>query len=236
MAFKSFTVEDLEVTIYKRRGAGSLRLSIRPDGQVRVTIPMWAPYKSGLDFVRSRLDWIREQHLPSSELVQGQAVGKAHRLIFMAKQGIKTPTSRLQASSVFVYYPMDSLPGSAEAQAVALKACKKALKLQAEKLLPTRLQELAQKYGFSYKDMSVRDLKSRWGSCDAQQHIKFNIYLMQLSWEYIDYVIIHELAHTEHMNHGPEFWSRVAGCSPNYQQLKKELRKHKPVVIAGSVS
>src|SRR4051812_42619434 len=107
MAFKSFTVDDLDVTIYKRRGAGSLRLTIRPDGKVRVTIPMWAPYKAGLDFVRSRMDWIHSQHTPAASLLQGQAVGKAHHLIFMAKAGITKPSSRLHASSIFIYYPIN---------------------------------------------------------------------------------------------------------------------------------
>jgi predicted metal-dependent hydrolase len=236
MAFKAFTVDDIEVTIYKRRGASSLRVSIRPDGKVRVTIPTWTTYSAGIAFVKSRMDWIIEQQIPVTNLLQGQAVGKAHHLTFMAKQGITKPTSRLHASSLFVYYPMTMTPGDAAVQAVALAACKKALKLQAEKLLPERLAELATKHGFTYTSVSVRELKSRWGSCDQSKHITFNFYLMQLPWDFIDYVIIHELVHTDHMNHGPEFWHRFGQCYPNYLHYKKELRKHKPVVIAGSLA
>lgn len=235
MAFKAFTIDDLEVTIYKRRGASSLRLSIRPDGKVRLTIPTWTTYSAGLAFVRSRLQWIREQQVPAERLLQGQPVGKAHHLVFMAKQGITKPSSRISSSSLFVYYPMTLSPNDPAVQVVALKACKKALKLQAEMLLPTRLAELAQKHGFVYTSVGVRELKSRWGSCDQSKHITFNIYLMQLPWDYIDYVIIHELVHTDHMNHGPEFWHRLGQTTPNYLHYKKELRKHKPVVIAGSV-
>ncbi len=95
---------------------------------------------------------------------------------------------------------------------------------------------MATKHGFSYNSVSVRELKSRWGSCDQKQHIVLNFYLMQLPWDYIDYVLVHELAHTEHLNHGPEFWHRLGISCPSYLEYKKLLSKHKPVVIAGSLS
>src|SRR5580698_6131511 len=85
MAFKQFALDEhTTVTIYKRRANRSLRLSIAPTGEVRVTIPIWAPYKSGLDFAKSRRGWIMEQQPARSLLISGQAIGKAHHLRFTA--------------------------------------------------------------------------------------------------------------------------------------------------------
>lgn len=236
MAFKQFSFNEITVTIYKRKASRSLRLSLRPDGEVRVTIPIWAPYKTGLDFAKTREQWILEQQVPVTLLAQGQSIGKAHHLLFTAKAESVKPLSRVRSTSIIIQYPLSMSIADPEVQAAAKKAAKRALRAQAAALLPVRLDELAAKHGFIYNSVSVRELKSRWGSCDQKQHIVLNFYLMQLPWEYIDYVLVHELSHTEHMNHGPEFWATMARCMPNYLELKKHIRKHKPVVIAGGLS
>ena len=236
MAFKSVTVDGLDVTIYKRRGARSLRISLRPDGQVRVTIPSWAAYQAGVAFVKSREQWIREQQVPTEKLRHGQASGKAHHLEFILRQDIQKPSARLKDTAILVSYPAAMSPYDQAVQTVATAAAKRALRQQAASLLPQRLKKLAAQYGFQYAGVSARELKSRWGSCDQQQHITLNIFLMQLPWDYIDYVLLHELTHTEQLNHGPEFWHRLGQCLPNYLEYKQQLRKHKPVVIAGALS
>jgi predicted metal-dependent hydrolase len=236
VAFKQFSFNDLTVIIYKRKAARSLRLSLRPDGEIRVSIPLWLPYKAGLEFAKAREEWIREQQVPVVTLAQGQSIGKAHHLLFTAKPGIAKPTSRVRTTSIIIQYPFTMSITDPEVQDTAIKAAKRALKAQAEALLPARLDTLAQQHNMKYASVSVRELKSRWGSCDQKQHIVLNYYLMQLPWDYIDYVLVHELTHTEHMNHGPEFWARMASCMPDYLERKKAIRKHKPVVIAGGLS
>lgn len=88
---------------------------------------------------------------------------------------------------------------------------------QAEKLdrkslknmLGQRLDRLARTHGFEYSKVTLRDQKTRWGSCSAQNAISLNQKLQFLPSYLIDYVLIHELAHTRHKNHGPQFWSTV---------------------------
>ena len=75
------------VTIYKRRASRNLRLSVAADGAVRVSIPLWAPYRAGLEFARARQPWIaRPASDQSAGLIDGQAIGKAHRLRFVADE------------------------------------------------------------------------------------------------------------------------------------------------------
>ncbi|MDR1342460.1 MAG: M48 family metallopeptidase [Prevotellaceae bacterium] len=78
---------------------------------------------------------------------------------------------------------------------------------QANQLLPARVAALAARHGFSYSKISIKNIHSRWGSCSVQNNLNFSIYLMHLPDDLVDYVILHELCHTVHKNHGPKFWA-----------------------------
>src|SRR3712207_1856610 len=145
MANKDFIIDDdLAVTVYKRRGNRNLRLSVAPGGKVRVSIPAWAPYRTGLDFAKSRRTWIMAQQPSITYLQHGQAVGKAHHLVFENTSAAKVST-RLTDTSIIVRYPPGSLPSDEKVQAAAHEACVRALRKQAEQLLPQRLASLAEK-------------------------------------------------------------------------------------------
>lgn len=223
-------VDDVPVNIYKRRGSRSLRLSISADGEVRVSIPAWAPYSSGLQFARSKYDWILAQRRPDQALQDGQAIGKAHHLRFVAKIGISKPTGRVVPGTVLVSYPADLTITDPTVQQAARSGSIRALRAQAEQLLPQRLTELAETHGFRYNSVGVKQLKSRWGSCDQDKNIVLNLFLMQLPWEYIDYVLLHELTHTKIMRHGPDFWEAMTRLRPDAKTLRKRLQEHRPVL------
>lgn len=92
-------------------------------------------------------------------------------------------------------------------------------------LVLERLEYYRQFYTFSFKNISVRDQKSRWGSCSSRGNLNFNYRLSLLPPELADYIIVHELCHLKEMNHSRNFWQLVAKAVPNYKQLKKELKK-----------
>jgi predicted metal-dependent hydrolase len=229
MPSKKFVLTDFPVTIYKRRGNRNLRLSVSGTGEVRVSIPAWAPYKTGLEFARSRQDWIQKQTRQPVLLAHGQPIGKAHHLEFAPKAGGKT-TGRLLGSAVVISHARGLDTASPEVQAVARKVSEKALRAQAEQLLPQRLAGLAQKYGFAYKSVSVRRLKGRWGSCDQSGNIVLNLFLMQLPWDLIEYVLLHELAHTKVLRHGPDFWGLMEQIRPEAKTYRTAMRRHQPIV------
>lgn len=231
MAFKQFALDDaLNIKVYKRRGSRNIRLSIASTGEVRVSIPTWAPYASGLQFARSRQAWILEQRQDVAPLTDGQLVGKAHHLRFTTDSRDKKPTSRITAGEIIVRYPAELNSDDVAVQAVAQKACIRALRQQAQQLLPQRLTTLAARHGFSYNSVAIKQLKSRWGSCDTQKHIVLNLFLMQLPWECIDYVLVHELVHTKVLHHGADFWSTMEANLPNTKALRKQIKSYQPVM------
>jgi predicted metal-dependent hydrolase len=92
--------------------------------------------------------------------------------------------------------------------------------------LTGRLQYLAQKFNFSYNRVSIRNQKTRWGSCSGTNNINLNINLVRLSQELLDYVLLHELVHTKIKNHSRKFWTELDKYVPNSRYIAKQLRKH----------
>lgn len=233
MAFKQFELEGIgPISVYKRRGTKNLRLSVDHDGKVRVSMPTWLPYKTGLSYAVSKRSWLISQlaKLTPQLHAHGQSVGKSHVLYFEPTDNDAIRTST-RGEQIIVYYPLQLSPSDTNVQAAATKASLRALRREAEAQLPERLAELAQLHGFSYRSVSIRQLKSRWGSCDQDKNIKLNLYLMQLPWELIDYVLLHELMHTRIMQHGPVFWQAMNEIQPDTPALRKQMRAHKTTIL-----
>lgn len=105
------------------------------------------------------------------------------------------------------------------------------LKKEAKRVLPTRLKELAEANGFRYNSCSIRDMHTRWGSCNQKGNISLSLYLILLPDRLINYVLLHELCHTVEMNHGEHFWSLLDKvCCCNSRELRKELKKHRTAI------
>ncbi len=92
------------------------------------------------------------------------------------------------------------------------------------KLIPARVKEYAEIIGVSYGRITIRNQKTRWGSCSSKGNLNFNCQLMRLPEELRDYVIIHELCHRKEMNHSAKFWSEVEKYCPDYKALRKKLK------------
>jgi predicted metal-dependent hydrolase len=233
MAQKTFALnERTSITIYKRRGNRNLRLSVTASGQVRVSIPAWAPYKTGITFAKARLDWIERHSVEQSQslLQPGQAIGKAHRLRFSSSPAVLKVSSRVYGSDVIITHPAGLGYEEKSVQQKAEQAAIRALRSQASQLLPQRLAALAKQHGFAYRSVRIKQLKSRWGSCDQQGNIVLNLYLLQLPWECIDYVLLHELTHTNVMQHGPVFWQAMAEVLPSVTERRKTMKNYQPIL------
>ncbi len=97
----------------------------------------------------------------------------------------------------------------------------------AHKILPKRLDELAQRFGFKYRKVFIKNQKTVWGSCSYMNNINLNLNLVALDSEFIDYVILHELTHTVHKNHQKAFYNLLVKNMPNALEIQKRLKKIK---------
>ncbi len=99
-------------------------------------------------------------------------------------------------------------------------------KEKARQLVLSRLNYFNQFYKFNYKRVSIRDQKTRWGSCSHKLGLNFNYRLVYLEPELVDYLVVHELCHLREMNHSPRFWLLIERTLPNYRELRKKLRAY----------
>lgn len=212
----------------KRHGTRNLRLSINATGRVRVGLPYWVPYNTAINFAKGRRNWIAEQQILNQRAIlrNGVRVGKAHTLYFYKDLKLSIIKTRLDKIAIYVTSPYDET--DSRVQHKAHIACERSLATEAKTILPHRLKSLSSLHGYPYKELKIRKLTSRWGSCSNSKVITLSYFLMQLPWELIDYVILHELVHTRHLNHSLGFWWALEELVPGAKTLQKEIRVHKP--------
>ena len=218
------------VRVTKKRGVKRVSMRMHNSGEVRVTIPYYVPFSTGFSFAMAQKDWIAKQqdkHV-SFRYYDGMKIGKTYVLKCIEGDSVST---RTVSSEIRVKVPHDQIE-STESIKIVKNAIKRALNNEAKEILPERVAQIALMKGFTYGHISVKPMKVRWGACSSTKDLTFNCYLMMLPWELIDYVIVHELAHTKHMNHSASFWEEVALHVPNHLELRKQLRGLQPSVHA----
>lgn len=168
-----------QVTVRKSRQARRISIRVTPGKGVVVTVPYWVPYRVGEAFLLSRKDW--------------------------AEQALRRMEDRVKdALEMSDTKDMDSHEGTTNSQ-VNLDAKIEQWRKTAKETLPLRLAELALRYGFSYRRVTIKHNRSNWGSCSTKGNINLNLNLVRLPKELQDYVMLHELCHLRHMDHGTEF-------------------------------
>lgn len=92
-------------------------------------------------------------------------------------------------------------------------------------LVKSRVELYNKIYNFSFKNIVIRNQKTRWGSCSKKGNLNFNYKIMFLPQKYQDYIIVHEICHLKEFNHSRNFWALVSRALPNYLEIRKELRR-----------
>ena len=105
---------------------------------------------------------------------------------------------------------------------------KRVLMKKAREYLPYRLEYYAKLYGYTYDKCRLTHANTRWGSCSSRRTISLNIGLMKVPEVLRDYVILHELAHLNHMDHSRAFWAEVGSHDKNYKNHEKKLKLFSP--------
>lgn len=124
------------------------------------------------------------------------------------------------------YHAMKSSPArpSTELSSVQQQALQTRYIHAAKQYFPSRTAYYAGLLGVTYGRISIRDQKTRWGSCSAKGNLNFNWRLMLAPPRVLDYVVVHELCHRKEMNHSKAFWNEVGTILPDYKELRKWLR------------
>ncbi len=231
MAVKRLTIPEIgEVALHKRRGSRSIRMYIRGD-TIKVTLPYLVSYNRALKFIADKHDWILQNRKPTTVFSDSMTIGKQHSIQIKRATGIESVRTRVTADKIVISVPNNTDYYAGPVQTRIQKAAERALLIQSKELLTSRVKDLAFLNGIDFKSISYKKMTGRWGSCDSNKNLTFNIYLIQLPWKLIDYVIIHELAHITHHNHSKNFWSLVLAMSPDFKECRKQIKQFHPQII-----
>jgi predicted metal-dependent hydrolase len=154
-------------------------------------------------------------------------VGKSHTLVI--REGITRSIKRQGLQLIVTLGPGESGEDRDVIDDVR-SHMRTILRKEAKAHLPKRISHLADIHGFTFSSLRFTHASSRWGSCNSNKAISLNIALMNLPFELIDYVLLHELAHTKHLNHSKSFWDEVARTDNKFALHRRELKRYNPAI------
>lgn len=136
--------------------------------------------------------------------------------------------TRLNNGILSISCPADTDFEKDDVQNTILSFIEKALRYEANRLLPARVQALAKEHCFTVAGVKINKSRSRWGSCSSKKNINLSYYCMLLPGHLVEHVILHELCHTVEMNHSERFWKLLDKVSAGKSEtLKRELKNFK---------
>jgi predicted metal-dependent hydrolase len=217
------------VKFTKRQNSKGIKIRI-VGSDVFVSLPSWAPYSIAIRYLNKRIDWINKHKKERSQYRSGLIIGKNHKLIIKESE-----SSRFYSKITNDKIIIKLASGQSNVDRDVIKKIEsvliKSLLNQTEEYVIKRTRDLAEQFKYSVNTISVKNLKSRWGSCSNKNDLTFSLYLIQLPWECVDYVIIHELAHTKYMNHKTEFWNEVSMFIPTYKKIRQQMKSYSPSIL-----
>jgi predicted metal-dependent hydrolase len=154
-------------------------MRVRPDGDLRVTIPRGGSKPEAVRFAERHMAWAERQR---TRILEGRR------------------------------------PAAVDQE----------LRVRAALELPPHIHALAERHHLTVNRVTIRNQRSRWGSCSSRGHITLNFRLMLMPPEVREYILIHELMHLEQANHSIRFWRLVEAACPGFREAERWLRKHGP--------
>lgn len=218
------------------------RLSMKVDGEARVIVNLPYDVTSSFakDWVIEKKDWILKSTskvMDRKKKVTLFVPGTVYKTFYHTIEFVRSDkpdislkqdnslltigfSNDMPENEILGSYIQDSLRGIVES----------IYKHEAKGYLVPRTKEIAKELGFKHGRITVRNNKTRWGSCSHEDNISLNIHLMRLPKHLIDYVIIHELCHTIEKNHSQNFWDLMEKVCPNSKGKRKELGLYSTVL------
>lgn len=213
-----------------RSNRHDILLKVLPENEVRVYAPQYAHLRKIDAVVRGKIPEITkmrdalENRLRENRLAH--PVNDGSRICVEGvpyaldlREGVRV-TLRLDGDTCILTLPDPSDDGAVRA------ALKQALSQRALTRIRQRLDVFAPRIGVTFGRVTIRDQKSRWGSCSSKNNLNFNWKLIMAPPEALDYVVIHELCHLIEFNHSPRFWELVRAQMPEYAAWKAWLKAH----------
>lgn len=218
---------DWPLVIVRHRRARRYVLRMTMEGALRLTVPRGASIDGGLRFVRTQETWLTREHARRSAGIEPWTDGRVVRFRGALVPLVVTPET-VALGDVTWRRPSfrHGYGGQAGVSSDVRELVETWLREIAAAELPERCHALAREHGETVTRVSVRNQRSRWGSCSSAGTVALNWRLIQMPASVCDYVILHELMHLRQPNHSRAFWREVAGVCSHWRESERWLRTH----------
>jgi predicted metal-dependent hydrolase len=221
---------EIPYTVRPSRRARRVSLRIREAGLVEVVVPMQLVISSPETVLKRHAKWIVRtlDRLKRSAAVEGERPpGEGSRILFLgAERTIRVLRDERRRPSVVLTDSEIIIRLTPESPEDIRPLLERWMRGQAESIIPLRVSRLNEQWKFRYNRITVRNQRTRWGSCSRKGSLSFNWRLVLLPVEVADYLIFHELAHLQYLDHSSRFWNLVGQICPSFRQSERWLRRH----------
>lgn len=200
----------------------NVKISLSSQGEVVVTTPLRFPKSKIPFYIEKAREWI---FLQKQKVKEKPALLTSKKVVYFGTSYDVQVIKKMDGSVRLLDTVIQVAPTQLTATAV-LSLLSKWLQARSGEYILKRVQELSLHMSLPFHGVALKQQKTRWGSCSSTKHLNFNWKLIHAPVEVIDYVIIHELAHTKHMNHGRQFWDLVATFDPDHTHHRRWLQKY----------
>lgn len=224
--------DELQWSLRVSRRARYARLRIMPFGGLEVVIPYRFPRNQVAGLVAQHADWARAQLARQAQLRDAIQLPSALSLAFdnsvtpIHYGGTEQPSQR----DLFGALEAEAIEIHERDQQAIIAELRQWIRRRAHQLLPPLLARISRQTGLSYRRVSIRSQKTRWGSCSSRGDISLNDQLLFLPQDAVEYLMIHELCHTRQLNHSPAFWALVQTHCADYRRHEKRLGDSRSMV------
>jgi predicted metal-dependent hydrolase len=220
----SAAAQSLPLLLVRNPRARRYLLRLRPDGVARVTIPRGGSAAVAREFVARHAAWLEREFQRLKSQPPKPAEWKPGTEIFLHGDAVRIEAG-FNGESGIVRFGSESVQVP-DVAADLRPAIESHLRRLATRELPPRVRELAARHSLTVRRITVRNQKSRWGSCSRRSTISLNWRLIQTPAFVSDYICLHELMHLRQMNHSPGFWREVERVCPDYRMAKRWRKDH----------
>lgn len=210
-----------QLEFVRMRRAKRYIIRVRPDGSFRVTIPRGGSRREAESFLSKHRDWAERERLRVMATHAPARWIEGDEIPLRGAPAALRVERRHGGSWLAIGRERVRLRGDEEDLRAAAERC---LRAAARRELIPRLHELADRYALAVSRVSIRNQRSRWGSCSRSGAIALNFRLVQAPDAIRDYVLIHELMHLKQQNHSRRFWRLVEEACPEFREAERWLR------------
>ena len=232
MILKQILIDDIKINFKKSNRAKNISIRIKSKDGVTVIIPRLSSIKTAEKFVHQKLNWIKKHYEKIQKSLASNTVFDTNTNYSTKFHLVKITLSsnmfsfNMTNEVVNINFTLKTMLHSEEVQNKIQTLIIDVYRYEAKKYLPKQTQLLANRTNLKFQNISVRNTKTRWGSCSYNNNISLSLHLMRLPNHLIDYVIFHGLAHTLVKNHSHEFWNTLESLCPDSKKLDKELKNY----------